>query len=182
MRLFDADWLRTYERRRFHEQVSLIHVPELPSVPPPTTCWPLPSLCGKFVLCLARYPSARQASLRLCSGSGVRHQLAGSPAQPAESSSLDVADRTFTSSCSPPGLAATQLLSVTGRRTYARRGLAPPCSRTLSDAPMDAAGVGSRSSFAEGGLELDQASQQFSHRQHARYTSQRLQPAEKPKR
>ena len=36
-----------------------------------------------------------------------------------------VSDWPFTSSCSPPGLAATQLLSVTGRRTFARRGLAP---------------------------------------------------------
>jgi hypothetical protein len=45
-----------------------------------------------------------------------------------------VADWSFTSCCSPPRLTATQLLSVTGRRTYARRGLAPRYSGTLSDA------------------------------------------------
>jgi hypothetical protein len=36
-----------------------------------------------------------------------------------------VTDWPFTSGCSPPGLTATQLPSVTGRRTHARRGLAP---------------------------------------------------------
>ncbi len=44
------------------------------------------------------------------------------------------ADWSFTSCCSPPRLAATQLHSVTGRRTYARDGLAPSCSGTLPSA------------------------------------------------
>ena len=77
---------------------------------------------------LTRYPSAHRASrneIRFSCGSGLRQFLAGSPPIQAESSSLDVSDWPFTSSCSPPGFAATQLLSVTGRRTFARRGLAP---------------------------------------------------------
>lgn len=86
---------------------------------------------------LTRHPSARQtsrASSVASHGSGVRHSLAGSPAQPTESSSHHITDWPFTSSCSPPGLAATRLLSVTGRRTYARKGLAPFCFKRLSDA------------------------------------------------
>ena len=77
---------------------------------------------------LTRYPSAHRASrneIRFSCRSGLRQFLAGSPPIQAESSSLDVSDWPFTSSCSPPGFAATQLLSVTGRRTFARRGLAP---------------------------------------------------------
>jgi hypothetical protein len=77
---------------------------------------------------LTRYPSAHRASrneIRFSCRSGLRQFLAGSPPIQAESSSLDVSDWSFTSSCSPPGFAATQLLSVTGRRTFARRGLAP---------------------------------------------------------
>jgi hypothetical protein len=44
-------------------------------------------------------------------------------------------DRSFTSRCSPPRLAATQLRSVSGRRAYARRGLAPLCTRAFGGAP-----------------------------------------------
>ena len=43
-------------------------------------------------------------------------------------------DWSFTSCCSPPRLTATQLQSVTGRRTYARRGLAPLCMCALAGA------------------------------------------------
>ncbi len=70
----------------------------------------------------ARYPSTPWAShLR---GSGLHLSPAGSPAAPAESSSFPT-DGQFTSCCSPPRLATAQLQSVSGRRTYAGRGLAP---------------------------------------------------------
>jgi hypothetical protein len=47
-----------------------------------------------------------------------------------------VADRRFTSSCSPPRLAATQLLSVSGPRARARRGLSPRRWRAFAGAPL----------------------------------------------
>jgi len=82
---------------------------------------------------LSRYPSARQASHRHAWvwGSPLASRLPG-PSGRIEFTC--VADQSFTSCCSPPGLAATQLHSVTGRRTCARRGLTPRCFRTLSDA------------------------------------------------
>jgi len=113
-------------------QTSLIHVPDLQSIPPPTTR-------RRPGAALTRYPSAHRASLeharfRLRAwGSGLRHLPADSPPRQAESSSLCVADWAFTSRCSPPRLAATQFPSVTGRRTFARRGLSPRRSGTLSD-------------------------------------------------
>src|SRR5665213_2028335 len=92
-------------------------------------------------IALSRYPSACRASSRSClriglfAGSGLRHWLAGSPSHPAESSSA----------CACGLVAHLQLLSrdtsrhprlllVTGWRTYARSGLAPLWSRTLTDA------------------------------------------------
>ena len=83
---------------------------------------------------LTHYPSAQQTSRVLFRRSGVRYSLASSPVQPTESSSHYITDWPFTSSCSPPGLAATQLLSVTGRRMSARKGLSPFSSKILSDA------------------------------------------------
>ena len=47
-----------------------------------------------------------------------------------------VADRRFTSSCSPPRLAATQLLSVSGSRARARRGLSPRGWRAFAGAQL----------------------------------------------
>ena len=43
-------------------------------------------------------------------------------------------DWSFTSGCSPPRLAATQLPLVTGRRAHAWGGLAPPCVHVRSQA------------------------------------------------
>ena len=48
----------------------------------------------------------------------LRHSFAGSPVHQAESSSYPT-DCSFTSSCSPPRITATQLLSVTGLATSA---------------------------------------------------------------
>ena len=47
-----------------------------------------------------------------------------------------VADRRFTSSCSPPRLAATQFLSVSDPRARARRGLSPRRWRAFAGAPL----------------------------------------------
>ena len=47
-------------------------------------------------------------------------------------------DWSFTSGCSPPRLAATQLPLVTGRRAHAWGGLAPPCPCTLAGALVQA--------------------------------------------
>src|SRR5260221_2478918 len=60
-------------------QVSLLHVPDLQSLPSPTTS-PLP------LVAFAPNPSAPRASRKR--GSGLRLSVAGSPIGPAESSSL----------------------------------------------------------------------------------------------
>jgi len=85
----------------------------------------------------ARYPSARRASLKeRCSSRVWASPLSGRLATVSGRIEFTcVSDWSFTSSCSPPGLAATQLLSVTGRRTYARRGLAPLNADTHTGAP-----------------------------------------------
>ena len=63
-------------------------------------------------------------------GSRLRHWLAGSPGVTRPNRVRHPADWSFTSCCFPPRLTATQLQSVTGRRAYAWRGLAPlrPCT------------------------------------------------------
>ena len=71
------------------------------TIPPPTTP-------GPPIAAFTRYPSARRVSP---SESGLRHWLAGSPGTSAESSSSP-ADWSFTSGCSPPRLATTQLPSA----------------------------------------------------------------------
>jgi hypothetical protein len=61
---------RQHEHRLCPEQVSLLHAPELPIPPSPTTGQPLH-------IALARYPSARRVSRLL--GSRFHHCSAGSP-------------------------------------------------------------------------------------------------------
>ena len=56
--------------------------------------------------------------------SGLRHSLASSSHHLAESFSLS-ADCQFSSRCSPPYIAVTQLRSDTDRRSYVWRGLSP---------------------------------------------------------
>src|SRR5437867_717356 len=96
-------------------------------------------------IALTRYPSACRASpgtrrpfarrLRsLALGSGLHHYASRLIAPSGRIEFTGVTDWSFTSCCSPPRLAATQLLSVTGRRTFARQGLSPYWSGTLSDA------------------------------------------------
>ena len=61
---------RQHEHRLCPEQVSLLHAPELPIPPSPTTRQPLD-------VAFARYPSAHRVSRRI--GSRLRPYLAGSP-------------------------------------------------------------------------------------------------------
>jgi hypothetical protein len=70
---------RQHENRLCSEQVSLLHAPELPIPPSPTTYHPSD-------IAFARYPSACRTSRYL--GSGLHLSLAGSPVWSAESSSL----------------------------------------------------------------------------------------------
>jgi len=113
-----------HEHRLYLEQVSLLHAPELPIPPSPTTHQPLD-------VALSRYPSAHRVSHLF--GSRLHHCSAGSPelAGPNRVRHYPT-DESFASCCSPPRLAATQLQSATDRRTYAWRRLPLLCSVQLN--------------------------------------------------
>src|SRR5215467_2137175 len=91
-------------------QVSLIHAPGLRTLPSPLTVVSPRSLSHAT-------PQLLRPPALFCR-SGLRHCLADSPITTAVSSSLPT-DGHFTSGCSPPHFAVTQLPSVTGRRAYA---------------------------------------------------------------
>ena len=115
--------IRDNEHRPGSVQVSLFHVSNLPTVPPPTTCCRLRDLVW---FCPGAYRAVcRPHPFRGTRASfGLRHYLAGSPRQPAESSS---------SSCGPA--VHLQLLSTPSRedavtfgykvQTQLRQGLSP---------------------------------------------------------
>ena len=73
-----------------------------------------------------RSPRRRRLRLRLSPAGSSRHARPNRVRHPT--------DWSFTSGCSPPRLAATQLPLVTGRRAYAWRGLAPLCRGTIAGA------------------------------------------------
>ena len=106
-------------------QISLLHVHDLPTIPPPTTPQPPPSLSHAtpqlgglpgFSTGLG-FATSEQAR-RAAQPNRVRHPT----------------DWSFTSCCSPPRLSATQLQSITGRRAHASSGLSPLRSCTLAGA------------------------------------------------
>ena len=127
-------------------QASLVHVHELPVVPSPTTpCAPVSQLC--FGSGRLGHRLALQAS---GSSSGFTHYPQVRQSHQAESSLCRRAlphvfstDHPFTSSCSPPALAGSQLLSVNGGKlrhegtftlllTYAPKRTVPAPSRCVS--------------------------------------------------
>ena len=100
-------------------------------------------------IALPRYPSACPASPGrlplegIWRGSGLRPPLAGSPRHPAESSSTCACGLVVhLQLLSRDTSRHPQLLWVTGRRTFARSGLAPLWSLTLSDALAGVADAG----------------------------------------
>ena len=108
------------------QQVSRIHVPCLPVVLSPTT-WCARS--SSIVLCGNR---DRHPSLRRRVGFGASPLASRLAAATQPNRVRYPTDRRFTSGCSPPHLAVTQLPSVSGPRTRAWRGLAPLGHSTLS--------------------------------------------------
>ncbi len=106
-------------------QVSPLNVSGLQSLPSPTTS-PLP------LVAFIPNPSAPGA-LPLFAGPGFA--LRSQARQSARPNRVRVpTDDFFTSCCSPPRLAATQLQSVTGRSGHAWKGLSPCQPNTLTDA------------------------------------------------
>jgi hypothetical protein len=104
-----------HELRSGSRQVSLLHAPELPSSPAPTTLAPP-------VAAFARYPSAPLISCLV-------RQVKTSPFTRRLIESLwpnrvrvSAPGFSFTSGCSPPRLAATQLPSVTSWKAFCLTG------------------------------------------------------------
>lgn len=105
-------------------QLSLLISIELLNIPSPTTLLPFhqprfPTLPVYFTVLVATLTDHRSGqTLGVFIGTFVRSKvraiLGHSPTGLAESSSHDITDCSFTSSCSPPCLAATQLPLVTG--------------------------------------------------------------------
>jgi len=121
-RVSDCSALRHMNSHWDSEQLSLVHVLVLLSVPSPTT--PV-----SLVVALSHYPSAQRASatrtpLQTCRPGCLFVTVLGfANAREARQKQRPnrvrhPTDQTFTSSCSPPRLTATQLLSVTGRSAY----------------------------------------------------------------
>lgn len=108
--------------RPWHSQFSLLISFDLPTIPSPTTS--SPCHCDRFHTLLHRRSLSRLSPRQTSPVSGIlpsrdegsyfTRSLPNRDA--AESSSLYITDWSFTSGCSPPSLAGTQLpLSVTGR-------------------------------------------------------------------
>jgi len=118
------------EHRPKTEQVSWLHVPGLRVVPSPTTWWAWPSLWSFSIVHRDQLPppppQRRQQGIR---ASPFPSRLA---AATRPNRVRYPTDRRFTSGCSPPHLAVTQLPSVTGPRTWTWRGLTPLGPGTLT--------------------------------------------------
>ena len=99
------------------EQVSLVHVRELPVVPSPNTpCAPVFRLCfwtGRLGQCFALWAGTGSSDFTLHMQVRQSHQAESSLCRHA-SLLVFSTDRPFTSSCSPRAIAGPQLLSVNG--------------------------------------------------------------------
>ena len=117
------------------EQVSLIHEHALPDIPSPTT--PCASVCRPCFL--LRADLAPDSLCVAIGGSSDFAQYSQSRQSHQAVSSLyrnprlgrSSTDYPFTSSCSPPRVATTQLLSVTGGKLRQRGTLTPLCTLTF---------------------------------------------------
>ena len=110
-----SDFRRPPSRVLCYRRISLLHSPNLPTIPSPTTP------CSPRDQSVSPPKADRPPLITRCAGTrhlGLRHYPAGSSLQQAESSSLPT-DWSFTSGCSPPPLAGTQLHSITAPRSSA---------------------------------------------------------------
>ena len=120
-----------HELRLFPQQVSLINASVLPDH----------SVSKHLMHRCCRFITLPFSSTAFLCGSRLRLWLAGSSNRTRPNRVCHPTDWSFTSCCSPPHIAVSQLHSVTGRRAYAWRGLSPLRPLALSGALANAFSV-----------------------------------------